>query len=48
MAEAIEGVLAEPAKRQRLGAAARRRVEREFGWDQIARRQADLYRELMA
>ena len=48
MAQAIEGLLAEPLHRERLGAAARRRVEREFGWDRIARRQAELYRELMA
>jgi glycosyltransferase involved in cell wall biosynthesis len=48
MAEAIGKLLAEPQERERLGAAARSRVEREFGWDEIARRQAELYRELMA
>jgi len=48
MAQAIEKLLAEPQTRERLGAAARSRVEREFGWDDIARRQAELYRELMA
>jgi glycosyltransferase involved in cell wall biosynthesis len=48
MAQAIERLLAEPQAREHLGAAARSRVERDFGWDDIARRQADLYRELMA
>jgi glycosyltransferase involved in cell wall biosynthesis len=48
MAYAIESLLAEPQIREDLGAAARNRVEKEYGWDQIARRQADLYRELMA
>jgi len=48
MARAIEELLAEPQRRKGLGAAARRRVEREFGWDRIAQRQAELYRELMA
>ena len=48
MAQAIERLLAEPQERERLGAAARSRVEREFGWDDIARRQAELYREVMA
>jgi glycosyltransferase involved in cell wall biosynthesis len=48
MAQAIEKLLAEPQARERLGAAARSRVEREFGWDDIARRQSELYRELMA
>ncbi len=48
MAQAIERLLAEPQERERRGAAARSRAEREFGWDEIARRQAELYRELMA
>jgi glycosyltransferase involved in cell wall biosynthesis len=47
MADAIESLLAEPQNRDRLGAAARKRVEREFGWDRIAHRQAELYRELI-
>ena len=47
MADEIERLLAEPERRNRIGAAARNRVEREFGWDQIARRQGELYRELM-
>jgi glycosyltransferase involved in cell wall biosynthesis len=48
MAQAIESLLSAPLARERLGAAARSRVELEFGWDDIARRQAELYRELMA
>ena len=48
MADAIEKLLAEPQECERIGAAARSRVEREYGWDEIARRQAELYRELMA
>ena len=48
MGHAIERLLGDPRERERLGAAARCRVERDFGWDDIARRQAELYRELMA
>ena len=44
MAAAIERLLRDPAERTRLEANARRRVERDFGWDVIARMQADLYR----
>jgi GT2 family glycosyltransferase/glycosyltransferase involved in cell wall biosynthesis len=47
MARAIEGLLADPAARTTIEYAARARVEREFGWDAIARRQAALYRELI-
>jgi glycosyltransferase involved in cell wall biosynthesis len=47
MAAAIESLLREPAERARLEANARRRVERDFGWDVIARRQADLYRKML-
>jgi len=46
MAAAIEKLLDDPGQRRRLETAARQRVEREFGWDGIARRQARLYREL--
>ena len=48
MSAAIEGLLADPAARRRLESNARQRVEREFGWDAIARRQSRLYRELAA
>lgn len=47
MAAAIERLMSDEAERRRVGAAARRRVEQEFGWDEIARRQSDLYRGLM-
>jgi glycosyltransferase involved in cell wall biosynthesis/GT2 family glycosyltransferase len=46
MAAAIEKLLSDPDQRRRIEGAARQRVEREFGWDEIARRQARLYREL--
>ena len=46
MAEAIERLLGDPGERARIEAAARERVERDFGWDHIARRQAAMYREL--
>ena len=46
MAAAIERLLASPAERREIEAAARRRVERDYGWDAIARKQAALYSEL--
>ena len=48
MADAIETLLASPAECHRLAAAGRRRVEASYGWDEIARRQTELYRELIA
>ncbi|MGA2724615.1 MAG: glycosyltransferase family 4 protein [Bryobacteraceae bacterium] len=48
MAAAIENLLASPAECHRLAAAGRRRVEDRYGWDEIARRQTELYREVMA
>jgi glycosyltransferase involved in cell wall biosynthesis/GT2 family glycosyltransferase len=47
MAAAIERLLTHPDERRRIEAAARQRVEREFGWDTVARRQARLYRDLI-
>ena len=47
MAEAIEDLLRDSGKRHCLEAAARHRVERDFGWDTIARGQAQLYREML-
>ena len=48
MAEAIENLLRDPGRRHCLEAAARHRVERDFDWDRIARRQAQLYREMLS
>jgi GT2 family glycosyltransferase/glycosyltransferase involved in cell wall biosynthesis len=48
MATAIAGLLANPEKRRALEQQARATVEREFGWDQIARKQNELYRDLIA
>ncbi len=47
MAAAIEQLLAAPADRARIEAAARCRVERDYSWDTIARAQSALYRELI-
>jgi glycosyltransferase involved in cell wall biosynthesis len=47
MADAIEKLLGSPGECHRLADAGRRRVEQSFDWDEIARRQAELYRELM-
>lgn len=47
MARAIEHLLASPGERDRIAAAGRRRVERHYGWDEIAARQQELYQELM-
>jgi glycosyltransferase involved in cell wall biosynthesis len=47
MAHAIEKLMDNPAECERLGAAARRRVERQYNWDVIARHQTELYHELL-
>jgi glycosyltransferase involved in cell wall biosynthesis len=47
MAAAIEKLLAAPADRAHIEAAARSRVERDYSWDTIARAQSALYRELL-
>ncbi len=47
-ARAIESLFASPEECARLGAAARRRVERQYNWDSIALAQSALYRELLA
>jgi GT2 family glycosyltransferase/glycosyltransferase involved in cell wall biosynthesis len=47
MAAAIENLLAAPAGRARIEAAARSRVERDYSWDAIARIQSSLYRALL-
>lgn len=43
LANAIEGLLAEPQKAARMGAAGRERVRRAFTWDAQAARLLDLY-----
>ncbi|MBV9507268.1 MAG: glycosyltransferase [Acidobacteriia bacterium] len=47
MVEAVRDLLSDPAKRHRIEAAARRRVERTYDWDAIARQQTNLYREIL-
>ena len=47
MAAHIQTLFTDPAARRRIESAARRRVERDFDWDAIARRQSALYRELI-
>ena len=47
MVDAISELLDDASKRQRIEEAARRSVERDFGWDQIAHRQTRLYREFL-
>ncbi|HYA17538.1 MAG TPA: glycosyltransferase [Bryobacteraceae bacterium] len=44
MAAAINDLLDHPGRRHAIEQAARDTVERDFGWDPIARRQAELYR----
>jgi len=46
MADAIEKLFASPEECRRLSSAGRHRVEQAYGWDEIARRQNELYREL--
>jgi GT2 family glycosyltransferase/glycosyltransferase involved in cell wall biosynthesis len=47
MAAHIETLFTDPPARRRIESAARGRVERDFDWDAIARRQSALYRELI-
>ena len=47
MENSIANLMDNPADGERLGAAARRRVERQYNWDVIARRQTELYHELL-
>jgi glycosyltransferase involved in cell wall biosynthesis len=46
MATSIESLLADAGARATIEHAARTHVQQHFGWDQIARRQADLYSSL--
>ena len=48
LAGAINALMADPAAREVMGAAARRRAVERFSWSSIARQTADLYRTLVA
>jgi glycosyltransferase involved in cell wall biosynthesis len=48
LAAALSDLIADPAERARLGAAAARAAATEYSWDAIARRHVDLYAELVA
>jgi starch synthase len=43
LAEAVTGLLDDPTRAAAMGAAGRERAQREFGWDQIARRTVEIY-----
>jgi starch synthase len=47
LAAAIREVLSDAARRRSLGLAGAERAQRLFGWEGIARRVKDLYRELI-
>jgi len=47
LAERINRLLGDPALRERMAEAGRRRVEEHFSWGVIARRTADLYQTLL-
>jgi glycogen synthase len=46
LAEAINELMRDEARRRSMGQKARERVEQAFSWDAIARKTADLYREV--
>jgi starch synthase len=48
LAEGINAVALDPARREAMGLAGRRRVEQHFSWDAIAEQTLALYRELVA
>jgi glycosyltransferase involved in cell wall biosynthesis len=48
LADAIESLLADSVRRATLGAAAARRIEREFSWRSCAERTAALYESVLA
>ncbi|WP_405895786.1 glycogen synthase [Streptomyces sp. NBC_00104] len=47
LARALDAVLADPGAAARMGQAGRERAVREFGWDAVARRTAQLYEEVL-
>ncbi|MFC5237102.1 glycogen synthase [Pseudonocardia zijingensis] len=48
LAEAINALLADPARAAAMGEAGRARAEREFSWQQAAARTVEIYRTLVA
>jgi alpha-maltose-1-phosphate synthase len=48
LAEALDRVLGDPAAAARMGEAGRERAVREFGWDTVAARTAELYTALLS
>jgi len=48
LAAAINELMRDPARRQEMSLAARRRVEDVFSWEAVAHRTAELYREVCA
>ena len=48
LAAALQGILANQGERERLGAAARARIEQAYDWDRMVDRLFDLYQRLMA
>lgn len=47
MADALLKLFVDEASRTEIEAAARRKAERRYGWDAVARRQAEMYRSLI-
>jgi glycosyltransferase involved in cell wall biosynthesis len=48
LAAAVAALLGDPALRRQMGAAARRRIEDELGWPQLARRYRTQFARLLA
>jgi starch synthase len=48
LADRVNRLLADPPLARRMGAAGRRRAVERFSWDAIARRTAEIYREVVA
>ena len=46
LAEAVNALIADPAKAKRMGRAGRQRAVREFAWDAVARRTLEVYGSL--
>ncbi|MFD3373429.1 MULTISPECIES: glycogen synthase [unclassified Streptomyces] len=47
LARALDSLLADPQAARRMGEAGRERAVREFGWDAVARRTVQLYKEIL-